>query len=70
VETDAVEQLVIIPKTEFESCFQHWQKCWNICVCSEGAYFEGGLNSYLCKYSILVFIGTVFILFDLSSCIY
>ena len=38
---NAMEQLLTIPKTEFQKCFQQWQEHWQKCVHSQGAYFEG-----------------------------
>jgi hypothetical protein len=41
IEHNAVEYLLVTPKTESERCFQHRQQQWNKCVSAEGAYFEG-----------------------------
>jgi len=32
-EYDATELLLVIKKTEFKKCFQHWQESWNVCTC-------------------------------------
>jgi hypothetical protein len=33
-----------IPKSQFQLCFQQWQKHWPRCINSEGEYFEGDSN--------------------------
>jgi hypothetical protein len=33
-----------IPKSQFQRCFQQWQKRWIRCINSEGEYFEGDSN--------------------------
>jgi hypothetical protein len=40
VEPNAMEQLLEIPKIEFQRCFHHWQDQWIKCVHTEGEYFE------------------------------
>jgi hypothetical protein len=42
-ELHAMQQLLVIPKTEFKMCFHYWQEWQNKCVCAEEAYFEGKL---------------------------
>jgi len=34
--------LDIIPKRDFQGCFQAWQKRWDRCIHAKGEYFEGG----------------------------
>jgi hypothetical protein len=41
IECIVMEQLLAIPKSEFEMCFQHWQEQWNKSFHTEAAYFEG-----------------------------
>jgi hypothetical protein len=43
IEHNATEQLLAVPKTEFERGFQHWQEWCNKCGHAEGAYFEAVL---------------------------
>ena len=26
---------------DFRQCFQHWERCWDCCIQSQGEYFEG-----------------------------
>ena len=26
---------------DFRQCFQHWERCWDCCIHSQGEYFEG-----------------------------
>lgn len=35
------EELMSIPKIEFEKCFQSWIKRWHRCIAADGEYFEG-----------------------------
>jgi hypothetical protein len=46
--TEIQEQLLnvlnAIPKSQFQRCFQQWQKRWTNCINSEGEYFEGNNN--------------------------
>uniref|UniRef100_A0A1B6IQK1 Tc1-like transposase DDE domain-containing protein n=1 Tax=Homalodisca liturata TaxID=320908 RepID=A0A1B6IQK1_9HEMI len=32
--------LMAMPKSDFQDCFQKWKRRWNRCVASQGAYFE------------------------------
>lgn len=41
IKQKAIEQLLTIPKNDFQSCFQEWQQRWAKCVASQGRYFEG-----------------------------
>jgi predicted nucleic acid-binding Zn ribbon protein len=38
---NVMQQLLEIPKTEYERCFQQWKKYWNKCIQAEGAYVKG-----------------------------
>ena len=31
----------VIPTKDFVECFEQWKRCWENCVRSQGAYFEG-----------------------------
>ena len=31
----------LIPTKDFAECFEQWRRCWENCVRSQGAYFEG-----------------------------
>jgi hypothetical protein len=46
--TEIQEQSLIvlhaIPKSQFQRCFQQWQKRWTRCINSEGEHFEGDNN--------------------------
>ena len=35
------QELLAIPKSSFQKCFEDWKKCWHKCIISEGGYFEG-----------------------------
>ena len=30
-----------ISTEDFRQCFQHWERCWDCCIQSQGEYFEG-----------------------------
>ena len=34
-------QLMAIPTKDFAECFEQWKRCWENCMRSHGAYFEG-----------------------------
>jgi len=34
-------QLLAVPKSEFERCFQQWKEWWNNCLWAKETYFEG-----------------------------
>jgi len=38
---NVMQQLLEIPKTEHETCFQQWKKHWNKCIQADGAYVKG-----------------------------
>jgi len=38
---NVMQQLLEIPKTEYERCFQQWKKHLNKCIQAEGAYAKG-----------------------------
>ena len=35
------QELLAIPKSAFQKCFEDWKKRWHNCIISEGGYFEG-----------------------------
>ena len=35
------QELLAIPKSAFQKCFEDWKKRWHKCIISEGDYFEG-----------------------------
>ena len=35
------QELLVIPKSAFQKCFEDWKKRWHKCIISEGGYFEG-----------------------------
>ena len=35
------QKLLVIPKSEFQKCFEDWKKCWHKFIIFEGGYFEG-----------------------------
>ena len=35
------QELLAIPKSEFQKFFEDWKKCWHKCIISEGGYLEG-----------------------------
>ena len=35
------QELLAIPKSVFQKCFEDWKKRWHKCIISEGGYFEG-----------------------------
>ena len=35
------QDLLALPKSAFQKCFQDWKKRWHKCIISEGGYFEG-----------------------------
>ena len=39
-----VEQPMRIPTKDFAECFEQWKRCWENCVRSHGACFEGDLE--------------------------
>ena len=36
------QKLLVMPKSKFQKCFEHWKICWHKCIISEEGYFEGG----------------------------
>jgi hypothetical protein len=36
-----MQQLLEIPKADYEMCFQQWKSYWIKCIQAEEAYFEG-----------------------------
>jgi HEAT repeat protein len=41
VQAAATRALNIISSEDFLHCNEEWQRCWNRCIQSQGAYFEG-----------------------------
>ena len=35
------QELLAIPKSAFQQCFENWKLCWHKCIISEEGYFEG-----------------------------
>ena len=35
------QELLALPKSAFQKCFEDWKKRWHKCIISEGDYFEG-----------------------------
>jgi hypothetical protein len=35
------EVLNTLTEIIFQDAFKKWQKCWDWCICMEGAYFKG-----------------------------
>jgi len=56
-----MEQLLMIPKGEFEMCFQHSQK-WSVYMLKESTF--NWLTSHSCAYGSLVFTDSVLTLSD------
>jgi len=54
-------QLLSIPKTEFTMCFQHWQECWNKCICDRGDCWRD-FKDHPCKHSYLQFYSQYFLI--------
>jgi hypothetical protein len=44
IQEQSLTVLHAIPKSQFQRCFQQWQKHWFRCINSEGEYFEGDSN--------------------------
>jgi len=40
VQAAATKALNNISSEDFLHCYEEWQKCWNHCIRSQGAYFE------------------------------
>ena len=41
IKENMMGQLMAIPTEDFAECFEEWKRCWENCVRSQGAYFEG-----------------------------
>ncbi|GFY07602.1 putative mariner transposase [Trichonephila clavipes] len=51
IKQNSTHQLQVIPKSEFQKCFEDWKHRWAKCVTADGAYFEGdSLKTCLCMY--------------------
>jgi hypothetical protein len=46
IQEQSLTVLHAIPKSQFQRCFQQWQKLGTPCMNSEGEYFEGDSNEY------------------------
>jgi hypothetical protein len=44
IQEQSLTVLHAIPKSQFQRCFQQWQKRWTRCINSEGEYFEVDSN--------------------------
>jgi len=42
IQEESQRVLDIIPKRDFQGCFQAWRKRWDRCIRAKGEYFEGG----------------------------
>ena len=38
--SDSLAALDSISVEDFRQCFQHWERCWDCCIQSQGEYFE------------------------------
>ena len=41
IQENTMGQLMAIPTKDFSECFEQWKRCWENCVSSQGAHFEG-----------------------------
>jgi hypothetical protein len=41
IQEESQRVLDTIPRTDFQGCFQAWQKHWDRCIRAKGEYFEG-----------------------------
>ena len=41
IQENTTGQLMAIPTKDFAECFEQWKRCWENCVRSQGANFEG-----------------------------
>ena len=41
IQENTMGQLIAIPTKDFAECFEQWEKHWENCVRSQGAYSEG-----------------------------
>jgi hypothetical protein len=39
--TEMLSRAASISVEDFRQCFQHWERCWDCCIQSQGEYFEG-----------------------------
>jgi len=39
--SESLAALDSISVEDFRQCFQHWERCWDCCIQSQGDYFEG-----------------------------
>ena len=39
--SESLTALDSISVEDFTQCFQHWERCWDCCIQSQGEYFEG-----------------------------
>ena len=38
--SDSLAALESVSVEDFRQCFQHWERCWDCCIQSQGEYFE------------------------------
>jgi hypothetical protein len=38
--SESLAALDSISVEDFRQCFQHWERCWDCCIQSQGEYFE------------------------------
>jgi hypothetical protein len=41
IQAETQTVLKTLTKKDFQDAFQKWQKCWDLCMRSQGDYFEG-----------------------------
>ena len=41
IKENSQQELLAIPNSTFQNCFEEWKKSWHKCIISEGGYFEG-----------------------------
>jgi len=41
VQRESLATLDSISVEDFRQCFQHWERCWDWCIHSQGEYLEG-----------------------------
>ena len=39
--SESLAALDSISVEDFRQCFQHWERCWDFCIQSQGEHFEG-----------------------------
>ena len=41
IKAKSKQELLAIPKSAFQKCFEDWKKRWHKCIICEGGYFDG-----------------------------